>query len=99
MIVLMKKIILTILLITIVIGCNKKIEVSSINSTEQQVAWDQDTTSYDATQIENTPEDDEVSNGPTEWIWDGSQYDTLYVGATLRISNIDGDKVYLTMSK
>ena len=95
----MRKILLAILLITIVIGCYKKIEVSSTNSTEQQVAWDQDTTSYDATQVEGTYEDNEVSDGPTEWIWDGSQYDTLYVGTTLRISNIDGDKVYLTMSK
>lgn len=95
----MKKIILAILLIIIVISCNKQEEVSNINSTEQQVAWDQDTTSYDATQIDDVPEGDEVSDGPTEWIWDGSQYDTLYVGATLRISNIDGDKVYLTMSK
>ena len=50
----MRKILLAILLITIVIGCNKKIEVSSTNSTEQQVAWDQDTTSYDATQVEGT---------------------------------------------
>ena len=95
----MRKILLAILLTTVVIGCNKQIEVSSINSTEQQVAWDQDTTSYDATQVDELAEEDGMSNGPTEWIWDGSQYDTLYVGATLRISNIDGDKVYLTMSK
>ena len=91
----MKKILLAILLITIVIGCNKQEEVSNTNSTEQQVAWDQDTVSYNAEQIEDVSEEYE----PTEWIWDGSQYDTLYVGATLRISNIDGEKVYLTMSK
>ncbi len=52
----MKKIFLAILLITIVIGCNKQEEVSSTNSNEQQVAWDQDTVSYNAEQIEDVSE-------------------------------------------
>jgi hypothetical protein len=95
----MKKILLALLLVISIASCNKAQEVEDTSSSKHEhVDWELDTTAYDAIDVNETQED-EVSNGPTEWIWDGSQYDTLYTGATLRISNIDGDKVYLVMSK
>lgn len=95
----MKKILLSLLLVISIASCNKAQEVEDTNPPQQeQVAWDQDTTTYDAVQVDEVQED-ETSNGPTEWIWDGSQFDTIYPGATLRITNIDGDKVYITLSK
>lgn len=95
----MKKVLLALLLVVSIASCNKAEEAKDTGTAQQeQVTWDQDTTTYDAVDVDETSED-EVSNGPTEWIWDGSQFDTLYVGATLRITNIDGDKVYLVMSK
>lgn len=97
----MKKILFAILLVGLIISCNKVQEECQEcpKDKQEQVAWDLDTTTYDAVSVEDVEDSDSVYNGPTEWIWDGSQYDTLYIGATLRIANIDGDKVYLTMSK
>jgi hypothetical protein len=95
----MRKVLITLLLGISIASCKKVQEVEDTSSPQQeQVAWDQNTTTYDDVQPEEVG-DSGVSNGPTEWIWDGSQYDTLTTGATLRISNIDGDKVYLVMSK
>jgi hypothetical protein len=95
----MRKVLIALLLVISITSCNKAQEVEDTSSPQQeQIAWDHNTTIYDDVQSEEV-EDSGVSNGPTEWIWDGSQYDTLYTGATLRISNIDGDKVYLVMSK
>jgi hypothetical protein len=82
------------LLVICIASCNKAQEVEDTNTTQQEeVAWDVDTTTYDAEQV------DETSDGPTEWIWDGSVYDTIHVGDNLRITNIEGDKVYLVLSK
>lgn len=94
----MKKILLALLLVIAIASCKKAPVEDTSSSKHQRVDWELDTATYDAVQPEEV-EDSGVSNGPTEWIWDGSQYDTLYIGATLRISNIDGDKVYLVMSK
>jgi hypothetical protein len=95
----MKKALIALLLVIGIASCNKVQEVEDISSSKHEyVDGESDITAYDAVDIDETQEG-EVSNGPTEWIWDGSQYDTLYIGATLRISNIDGDKVYLVMSK
>jgi hypothetical protein len=94
----MKKLALALLLTTIIVSCNKVQEQPDTNTYQQQVEWDHDTTSYDAVDVNETQED-EVSNGPTEWIWDGSPYDTIHIGDNLRITNIDGDKVYITLSK
>lgn len=96
----MKKILLALLLVIGIASCNKAQEVEDTSSSKhQRVDWElNNSTTYDEVQADEVQED-EVSNGPTEWIWDGSQYDTLYTGATLRISHIEGDKVYLVMSK
>ena len=95
----MKKILLALLLVISIASCNKAQEVEDTSSSKQErVDWELDTTTYDAVQVDEVQED-ETSDGPTEWIWDGSEYDTLYVGSTLRISNIEGDKVYLVLSK
>ena len=90
----MKKILLALLLVIGIASCNKTPETNQTGTTQQEhAAWDQDTTTYDAVQA------DETSDGPTEWIWDGSAYDTIHVGDNLRITNIEGDKVYLVLSK
>ena len=95
----MKKILLTLLLVIGIASCKEAPVEDTSSSKHQRVDWELDnSTTYDDVQPEGV-EDSGVSNGPTEWIWDGSQYDTLYTGATLRISHIDGDKVYLVMSK
>ena len=95
----MKKVLLSLLLIAGIIGCNKAPELDPTSTPQQEkVAWDLDTTTYDAVEVDET-EEDSFYDGPTEWIWDGSQFDTLYIGAPLRIVNIDGEKVYITMSK
>ncbi len=94
----MRKALITLLLVIGIASCNKAQEQPDTTVQQEQVAWDHDTTSYDAVDVNETQED-EVSNGPTEWIWDGSPYDTIHIGDNLRITNIDGDKVYITLSK
>lgn len=91
----MKKIFFIILLVGLIVSCKKVQEECQEcpKNKQEQTSLELDITTYD---VEDS---DSVYDGPTEWIWDGSQFDTLYVGATLRIANIDGDKVYLTMSK
>jgi hypothetical protein len=94
----MKKIILILLLTISITSCNKVLDVENTSTTQpEQVAWDIDTTTYDAVQVDEDQE--EYTQGNTEWIWDGSAYDTIYTGDNLRITNIDGDKVYITLSK
>jgi len=94
----MKKLALALLLAVIIISCNKVQEVEDTSSPKQeQVDWDQDTSTYDAVDVDETQE--EYSQGAIEWIWDGSPYDTISIGDNLRITNIDGDKVYITLSK
>lgn len=89
--------ILTLFTLIVAISCNKVQEPQDTPPTQQQQStWEQETVSYD--DIQEEPQE-EVSTGPTEWIWDGSQFDTIYPGATLRITHIDGDKVYLTLSE
>jgi len=94
----MKKVFIALLLVISIASCNKAQEQPDTNVQQEHVDWELGTATYDAEQVGEV-EEDNIYNGPTEWIWDGSRFDTLYPGATLRISNIDGDKVYLVMSK
>jgi hypothetical protein len=93
----MKKILLALLLVIGISSC-KEAQVEDTGSTTQEhVDWDLDTSSYDAVDVDEVQE--EYSQGNIEWIWDGSPYDTITIGDNLRITNIDGDKVYITLSK
>ena len=92
----MKKVLTALLVVIVIASCNKAKEVENTSSSKH-VNWELDTATYDAEQVGEV-EEDSVYDSPTEWIWDGSQFDTLRPGTTLRISNIDGDKVYLVMS-
>jgi hypothetical protein len=95
----MKKVLLALLLVISITSCNKAQEAEDTSSFKREhVDWELDTTAYDAEQVDEVQEN-ETSDGPTEWIWDGSQYDTIHIGDNLRISNIEGDKVYLVLSK
>jgi hypothetical protein len=93
----MKKILLTLLLVISIASCNKAQEQPDTTVQQEQVAWDQDTTTYNAVDVDEVQEED--SQGNIEWVWDGSPYDTIHIGDNLRITNIDGDKVYITLSK
>ena len=93
----MKKILLTLLLVISISSC-KKAQVEDISSiTQEHVDWDHDTTTYNAVDVDQVQ--DGYYQGNTEWIWDGSPYDTINIGDNLRITNIDRDKVYITLSK
>lgn len=94
----MKKILLALLLVISIASCNKAQEVEDTSSSKhERVDWELDTATYDAVQVDEVQE--EHSEGNIEWIWDGSPYDTITIGDNLRITNIDGDKVYITLSK
>lgn len=91
----MKKLLIVLLLATGISSCKKAAIIEDTVTTEH-VEWRQDT-EVELQDAEVEIQQDTVYNGETEWIWDGSQFDTLYPGATLKITNIDGDKVYLGM--
>ena len=93
----MRKVLLVLLLAICIASCNKAQEQPDTNVQQEQVAWDHDTSAYNAVDVNEAQE--EYSQGNIEWVWDGSPYDTIAIGDNLRITNIDGDKVYITLSK
>ena len=93
----MRKILITLLLAISIASCNKAQDQPDTNVQQEQAAWELDTATYNAVHPDEVQE--EYSQGSTEWVWDGSPYDTIFIGDNLRITNIDGDKVYITLSK
>jgi hypothetical protein len=92
----MKKLLLLLLFTISVSSCKEAAPLVEDTVTSEHVEWKQDyEVEMQDTEVE--VQQDSVYNGETEWIWDGSKFDTLYPGATLKITNIEGDKVYLEM--
>ncbi len=81
----MRKVFISLLLVISIASCNKAQEQPDTNVQQEHVDWELGTATYDAEQVGEV-EKDSIYNGPTEWIWDGSRFDTLYPGATLRMS-------------
>jgi hypothetical protein len=94
----MRKALIALLLVVGIVSCNKAQEQPDTNAQQEQVV---DTTIYDAWDADPSTyyQEEEDSQGSIEWVWDGSPYDTIHIGDNLRITNIDGDKVYITLSK
>lgn len=87
--------VLIVLILTLLSGCNKVQEECQEcpKDNQEYVAWDQDTTSYDAIQVEDT--EPTYNDDPTIWVYDGEDNDTLATGDILRVSSIDGAEVHI----